>query len=44
MTRGTPVIEVRGIRKAYGRTIAVDDVSFDVDQLSKRRVIDSLPD
>ena len=32
MTRGTPVIEVRGIRKAYGRTIAVDDVSFDVEQ------------
>ena len=32
VTRGTPVIEVRGIRKAYGRTIAVDDVSFDVEQ------------
>jgi ABC-2 type transport system ATP-binding protein len=25
-----PVVHVSGIRKAYGRTIAVDDVSFDV--------------
>src|SRR4030095_11179663 len=25
-----PVIYVSGLRKAYGRTIAVDDVSFDV--------------
>jgi ABC-2 type transport system ATP-binding protein len=27
---GTPVIRVSGIRKTYGRTIAVDGVSFDV--------------
>ena len=27
-----PVIQVSGIRKAYGRTVAVDDVSFDVQQ------------
>jgi ABC-2 type transport system ATP-binding protein len=26
----TPVVRVSGIRKAYGRTVAVDDVSFDV--------------
>ena len=25
-----PVITVRNIRKTYGRTIAIDDVSFDV--------------
>src|SRR6188508_2682375 len=25
-----PAIHVAGIRKAYGRTVAVDDVSFDV--------------
>ena len=25
-----PVIRVSGLRKVYGRTIAVDDVSFDV--------------
>jgi len=25
-----PAIEVSGIRKVYGRTVAVDDVSFDV--------------
>jgi ABC-2 type transport system ATP-binding protein len=28
----TPVISVSGIRKAYGRTVAVHDVSFDVRQ------------
>jgi ABC-2 type transport system ATP-binding protein len=28
----TPVIHVSGIRKTYGRTVAVDDVSFDVDE------------
>ncbi len=27
-----PVIEVAGIRKTYGKTVAVDDVSFAVDQ------------
>jgi ABC-2 type transport system ATP-binding protein len=27
-----PVIHVQGIRKSYGRTLAVDDVSFDVRQ------------
>jgi ABC-2 type transport system ATP-binding protein len=27
-----PVVHVAGIRKAYGRTVAVDDVSFDVHQ------------
>jgi ABC-2 type transport system ATP-binding protein len=27
-----PVIQVSGIRKAYGQTVAVDDVSFDVSQ------------
>jgi len=27
-----PVIQVSSIRKAYGRTVAVDDVSFDVEQ------------
>ena len=27
-----PVIEVSGIRKVYGRTIAVDDVSFEVNE------------
>src|SRR4051794_18631558 len=27
---GVPVIQVAGFRKTYGRTIAVDDVSFDV--------------
>jgi ABC-2 type transport system ATP-binding protein len=27
-----PVIHVAGIRKAYGKTVAVDDVSFDVEQ------------
>jgi ABC-2 type transport system ATP-binding protein len=26
----TPVIRVSGIRKTYGRTVAVDEVSFDV--------------
>jgi ABC-2 type transport system ATP-binding protein len=25
-----PVVSVRGIRKSYGRTLAIDDVSFDV--------------
>jgi ABC-2 type transport system ATP-binding protein len=25
-----PVVQVSGIRKAYGRTVAVDDVSFEV--------------
>ena len=28
----TPVIHVASIRKTYGRTVAVDDVSFDVEQ------------
>jgi len=28
----TPIIHVSGIRKAYGKTIAVDDVSFDVEE------------
>jgi len=27
-----PVIEVSGIRKVYGRTVAIDDVSFEVNQ------------
>ena len=27
---GQPVISIAGIRKTYGRTIAIDDVSFDV--------------
>jgi ABC-2 type transport system ATP-binding protein len=27
---GQPVISIAGIRKSYGRTIAIDDVSFDV--------------
>ena len=27
---GTPVIQVAGIRKRYGKTLAVDDVSFEV--------------
>ena len=27
-----PVIQVSGVRKSYGRTLAVDDVSFEVDQ------------
>jgi hypothetical protein len=27
------VVQVSGIRKAYGRTIAVADVSFDVEQV-----------
>ena len=26
----SPVVRVSGIRKAYGRVVAVDDVSFDV--------------
>src|SRR3982074_1901666 len=26
------VVRVRGIRKTYGQTVAVDDVSFDVDE------------
>jgi ABC-2 type transport system ATP-binding protein len=30
--RGEPVIHVDRIRKTYGRTVAVDDVSFDVQQ------------
>ena len=28
----TPIIRVSGIRKTYGTTVAVDDVSFDVDE------------
>jgi ABC-2 type transport system ATP-binding protein len=28
----TPIIQVSGIRKTYGRTVAVDDVSFDVQE------------
>jgi ABC-2 type transport system ATP-binding protein len=28
----TPIIRVAGIRKTYGKTIAVDDVSFDVEE------------
>jgi ABC-2 type transport system ATP-binding protein len=28
----TPIIRVSGIRKTYGRTVAVDDVSFDVEE------------
>jgi ABC-2 type transport system ATP-binding protein len=28
----TPVIQVSGIRKTYGKTVAVDDVSFDVEE------------
>ena len=27
---GAPVVRVAGIRKTYGRTVAVDDVSFEV--------------
>ena len=27
-----PVVQVSAVRKTYGRTVAVDDVSFDVDQ------------
>jgi len=30
--QGEPVIHVSRIRKTYGQTVAVDDVSFDVDQ------------
>src|SRR5258708_39745002 len=30
MTPGHPVIQVAGLRKTYGATLAVDDVSFDV--------------
>ena len=30
MTAARAVVEVSGIRKAYGRTVAVDDVSFEV--------------
>jgi ABC-2 type transport system ATP-binding protein len=30
MTAARAVVEVSGIRKAYGRTVAVDEVSFDV--------------
>ena len=30
MTTGAPVIHVAGCRKAYGSTVAIDDVSFDV--------------
>jgi ABC-2 type transport system ATP-binding protein len=30
--QGEPVIRVSGIRKTYGQTVAVDDVSFDVAQ------------
>src|SRR5215208_6530000 len=32
MTRLPPVIQVSNIRKQYGRTTAVDDVSFDIEQ------------
>ena len=32
MIAAPPVIRVAGIRKTYGRTVAVDDVSFDVRQ------------
>jgi ABC-2 type transport system ATP-binding protein len=28
----TPVIHVSGLRKTYGRTVAIDEVSFDVDE------------
>ena len=28
----TPIIEVSKIRKAYGKTVAVDEVSFSVDE------------
>ncbi len=28
----TPIIRVAGIRKTYGKTVAVDDVSFDVEE------------
>jgi ABC-2 type transport system ATP-binding protein len=28
----TPIISVSGIRKTYGKTVAVDDVSFDVEE------------
>jgi ABC-2 type transport system ATP-binding protein len=28
--RGSPVVQVSGIRKVYGKTVAVDDVSFEV--------------
>ena len=28
----TPIIRVSGIRKTYGKTVAVDDVSFEVDE------------
>ena len=30
MPAGAPVVHVSGIRKTYGSTVAVDDVSFDV--------------
>jgi ABC-2 type transport system ATP-binding protein len=30
VARGRPIIEVSGIRKTYGRTVAVDEVSFEV--------------
>jgi len=30
VTSGPPIIQVSGIRKTYGRTVAVDEVSFDV--------------
>ena len=32
MVTAAPVVHVSGIRKAYGSTVAVDDVSFDVQQ------------
>ena len=28
----TPIIRVSGIRKTYGKTVAVDDVSFEVEE------------
>jgi len=30
MNNGTPIIEVRNLRKAYGRVVAADDISFAV--------------
>lgn len=30
MTEKAPLLSIRGIRKAYGRVTAVDDVSLDI--------------
>ena len=40
---GPPIIHVSGIRKTYGRTVAVDEVSFDAPNLTDKSITIDAP-